>query len=420
MIECFSNQRNLIRRQRLSLALFALIFMPIGAWADYYDIAIQYGTEESNFHSILVTENPADILGDGTMSYDQENNILTLNGVNLTCSYEGASFIYHDGYWSYERVLTVRLVGSNTVTLGDNSYFFDGTGISFIADDDNASLNIVTQEGRNLDLFSDGITPTYNDNLSFFPNTSEIKHAEGYNLWICGTLVTDDNKHDILGDGKWSYVHTSGSWAVHELTLNGVSIENYKGNAINSGIDITVKVEQGSTNTISCADGYYPFYSDNESLIYFDAYLDGTITGTNRKPFSYNCDYCFETHNSYYGPTLYFTQSGYTIAPGTNQWGNVEINNSFLYDENHADVFGDGSVSVAKADNGTTVNFTLNNANFRGPITTEEYENVVVDLTGVNYIRVIDSQDIKAFHRSYDGDYSVTFTGDGDLRLIDE
>ena len=421
MTKYFSNQRNLTRRLRQSLVLFALVFMPLGAWADYYDIAIKYGTEDSNFHSVLVTENPTDILGDGTMSYDQKNNILTLNGVNLACSYGGASFIEHCGYWSSERFLTVRLVGSNTVTLGDNSYFFDGTGISFIAADDNASLSIVTQEGRNLELFSDGITPTYNDNLSFFPNTSEIKHADGYNLWICGTLVTDDNKNDILGDGKWSYEHTSGGWAAHELTLKGVTIENFKGNVINSGIDITVKVEQGSTNTISCADGYYPFYSNNGAEFEFDAYFDGTITGTNRKPFSDNSEYWFRTYSNddgWKGPSLYFTDAGYTIAKCTHQW-NVDINNNFIYEINHADVFGDGSVSVAEADNRTTVIFTLNNANFRGPITTEDYENVVVDLTGVNYIRVIEEPSKRAFYRSYAGDCTITFTGEGELRLID-
>ena len=420
MKEFFSNQRNLSRSLRQFLVLSALVFMPLGAWADYFDIAIQYGTEESNFHSVLVTEDPTDILGDGTMSYDQDNNILTLNGVNLTCSYGGAAFIVHNGFMDSEQVVTVRLVGSNTITLGNDSYFYDGIGITFIAADNNASLKIITQDGRTKGIFSDRATPTYSDDLAYYFSSSEIKYAEKYSLWICGTQVTDANKDDILGDGKWSYVHDSGSWLVMELTLHGVSIENYSGNVISTGSRLTIKIDQGSTNTISCADGYYPFYSDNESLIYFDAYLDGTITGTNRNPFSYNCDYCFETHNSYYGPTLYFTQNGYTIAPGTNQWGNVEINNSFLYDENHADVFGDGSVSVAEVDNGTTINFTLNNANFRGPITTEEYENVVVDLTGVNYIRVIDSQDIKAFYRSYGGDYTLTFTGDGELRLIDE
>ena len=418
MTKYFSNQRNLTRRLRLTLVLFALILMPMGAWADYYDIAIQYGTEESNFHSVLVTENPTDILGDGTMSYDQDNNILTLDRVNVTCTYGSASFIEHCGYWSSERVLTVRLVGSNTVTLGDNSYFFDGTGISFIAADDNASLSIVTQEGRNLDLFPDGIIPTYNNNLSFFPNTSEIKHAEGYNLWICGTLVTDDNKDDILGDGKWSYVHTSGGWAGHELTLKGVTIENFKGNVINSGIDITVKVEQGSTNTISCADGYYPFYSNNGAEFDFDSYLDGSITGTNRKPFSDNSDYFMG--GGLEGPTLYFTDAGYTIARCTHQW-DVSIHNNYLYDENHANVFGDGAVCVAKNTDDNTVTVTLNGANFRGPLTTEGYTTLYVDLTGINYIRTT-KDDISSgysFYRSYAGDCTITFTGEGELRLID-
>lgn len=145
----------------IKLVLLALVMLtPFTAWADYYDIAIQYGTEESDFHSVLVTENPNDILGDGTMSYDQVNNVLTLNGVNLTCSYGSAAFIYHDGFMDSEQVVTVHLVGSNTVTLGNNSYFFEGKQITFTAADNNASLTIVTQDKREIGIFSDRATIT--------------------------------------------------------------------------------------------------------------------------------------------------------------------------------------------------------------------------------------------------------------------
>lgn len=423
-----ANNSTTFKKLRQFLILSALLLMPQEIWADYWDIAVQYGTDVNNFHSTLVTTSPNeyggtpnDIWDDGTMSYDQENNVLTLNGVNLECSYNDASFIEHNGFMDAEQVVTVRLVGSNTITLGNYSYFYDGIGITFTAADKNASLNIVTKDGRTLGIFPDRATPTYSDNLAFYSSTSEIKYAEPYSLWICGTQVTDANKDNILSDGKWSFVHTSGSWTVNELTLKGVSIENYSGNVISSGMDITVKVEQGSTNTISCADGYYPFYSENDAQFSFDAHFDGTITGTNRKPFSDNSDYFFGSYstddNGFVGPTMYFTDAGYTIAKCTNQW-EERINGNHIYDINHADVFGDGSVSVTY--NGTTVNFTLNNANFRGPITTEDYTNVVVDLTGVNYIRVIDSPDIKAFHRSYGGDYTLTFTGTGELRIIDK
>ncbi|MBO4719227.1 MAG: dockerin type I repeat-containing protein [Prevotella sp.] len=395
--------------------------MPIGAWADY-ELAIQYGTEESNYHSVKVPENTTDVLGDGTITYDDNTHVLTLNGANVTCSYNSYPFIVNNGYWDAEQELTVRLVGSNTITLGDGSSFYEGKGITFMTGEGNSgSLTIIKETGWNGKLFTDGteeITPTYEDDLAYYPSTSEIKYAKSYSLWICGTQVTDAIKDDILGDGHWSFKQIVGAFTINQLSFNGVSIENYKGNAISSGIDITVVVE--GNNTISCADGHYPFYSANGAQFDFDAYSDGTLSGTNRKPFSDNCDYHFGEYGSdpdITGPTLYFTPNGYTIAPGITHW-DVSINSNALYSQNYADVFGDGTVSVTDNSATGTFTITLNEANFKGPVCTEAYENVVVNLTGVNYIKNTDSYK-KPFSRSYGDDYTLTFTGDGELRIID-
>ena len=421
MKELLSFHRCLTRKQRLFLVLFVLVFMPIGAWADY-ELAIQYGTSDKNFHSVSVPYDATDVLGDGTITYDVNTHILTLNGANVTCSYDNYPFIVNNGYWDAEQELTVRLVGSNTITLGNGSSFYEGKGITFMTGEGNSgSLTIIKETGWNGKLFTDGaneITPTYEDDLAYYPSTSEIKYAKSYSLWICGTQVTDAIKDDILGDGHWSFKQIMGAFTIYQLTFNGVSIENYNGNAISSGIDISVVVE--GDNTISCADGYYPFYSANGAQFDFDAYSDGTLSGTNRKPFSDNCDYHFGETGSdpnITGPTLFFTQNGYTIAPGTTHW-DVSINSNALYSQNHDDVFGDGTVSVTDNSATGTFTITLNEANFKGPVCTEAYENVVVNLTGVNYIKNTDSYK-KPFSRSYGDDYTLTFTGDGELRIID-
>lgn len=227
------NRQNLTGRLRWFFLLYVLLLVPMGTWADYFDIAIQYGTEESNFHSVLVTGNPndiegnpTDILGDGTMSYDQENNVLTLNGVDLTCSYESYAFINHNGFMDAEQVVTVRLVGSNTVTLGNNSYFFEGKQITFTAADNDASLKIETQDGREIGIFSDRATPTYNDNLGFFSNTSEIKYAESYALWVGGVQVTEANADDVFGDGTVSYGNVDNFFYLGNAEINGDIVYN--------------------------------------------------------------------------------------------------------------------------------------------------------------------------------------------------
>lgn len=59
-----------------------------------------------------VTEaNAADVLGDGTVSYDAESNTLTLNGAELTEYAEGGYGVI-DSY----NGLTIKLVGENTIT----------------------------------------------------------------------------------------------------------------------------------------------------------------------------------------------------------------------------------------------------------------------------------------------------------------
>ncbi|MBO4660932.1 MAG: hypothetical protein J5610_05690, partial [Prevotella sp.] len=162
------NQLGLTRRLRQFLVLFTLLLMPLGVWADY-ELYVQYGTEESNFHSVLVPENTTDVLGDGTITYDVDTHVLTLNGANLTCSYDDNAFIFNNGYWDAELQLTVRLLGSNTITLGNGSSFYNGKGITFTTDENNTgSLTIIKESGWNGILFTNGgtaITPTYNNHL---------------------------------------------------------------------------------------------------------------------------------------------------------------------------------------------------------------------------------------------------------------
>jgi len=69
--------------------------------------------------------NAADILGDGTVSYDAATNTLTLNGANISGSWGGGD--YTRCVAIFARDLTINLIGENTVT--NNGYGSNVFGI---------------------------------------------------------------------------------------------------------------------------------------------------------------------------------------------------------------------------------------------------------------------------------------------------
>lgn len=97
---------------------------------------------------------------------------------------------------------------------------------------------------------------------------------EDYGLTIGNTVVKSDNRTDILGDGKVSYVHdaTNNSGT---LTLNGASITSTSTPAIESSLgSLTVKL--AGTNTINCGSNNAFNLAANSGLNFA---ADGTSPG---------------------------------------------------------------------------------------------------------------------------------------------
>ena len=175
MNEMIPYQRNLTRRLRQLSVLLIILLMPIGAWAqdDYSEDYSKIITVDSKDESVWIVDTNADnILGDGTISYDATNNVLTLNNINLACTKTDATFISCVDYSQALNTLTVHLVGSNTITLGNNAGFFYGSALTFITDDNYpGSLTITKEDGWSGKLFENSangdptITPTFNNHL---------------------------------------------------------------------------------------------------------------------------------------------------------------------------------------------------------------------------------------------------------------
>lgn len=184
MKERLVNQSNLIRRFRVFLVLFALLLMSTGAWAQDSYFAINTSTG-----SYWVTdENANNIMGDGKMSYDITNNVLTLDGIELAFTSDNFTDAFIAMVDEDHPSITVRLVGSNTLTLGDKASVFNGTSITFTAEDTNASLTIDTATGWTGALFLDNqssnpISATYNSHLFLEKNLE--------NEYVIQTLICE-------------------------------------------------------------------------------------------------------------------------------------------------------------------------------------------------------------------------------------
>ena len=245
------------------LGLFTLIFaLPSSAWgqSSYFGI-------NTNSGSHWVTDNTAnDVLEDGSrkINYDVDNNILTLNGIDLAFT----SDISYDAFIAMvdqdHPTLTVRLVGDNTVTLGNKACFFNGWGITFTTDASNpGSLTINTGDNWSGALFIDNPTSqsmnaTYSNGLSLTKNGNTYTiHATPYNITVAGTAVTSANAANVLGDGTVTFTPASDANPAAVLTLNGASITPTEGDVyglLYTGTgDLTISLN--GTNTIKGSGG---------------------------------------------------------------------------------------------------------------------------------------------------------------------
>ena len=247
----------------------------------------------------VTTDIADDVLGDGTVSYDVANNILTLNNANLTHANAGVSTTIND--------MTIKLVGSNIISASQmainayacNHLIVEGPGTLSV----DSTMDVIevcgtleirggcsiyanacnigfynNWSGGNLYITNSSV---YIFDANFYPivgyddfilNGCRIISPEGgvwndefrcifdangqiaksltiepysYDLWVAGVHVTSAIADDILGDGKVVYNSVENT-----LTLNNASIitEDEIG-ILNKIENLTVKLM--GDNTIS-------------------------------------------------------------------------------------------------------------------------------------------------------------------------
>ena len=161
------------------------------------------------------------------ISYDSEENTLTLNGVNLTTT---SDFIF-----SNLSDLKINLVGDNTISVANGYVAFKGNKTNakttFNTSTTNPGNLAITVPEANLfssitDSYQEGLSHTYKDGVYTISATS-------YGLTVAGVEVTSLNCEDILdGENKGKVSFTPATISLDSqtpstpatLTLNGAKI----------------------------------------------------------------------------------------------------------------------------------------------------------------------------------------------------
>ena len=191
-----------------------------GDYGDYFEIAqTSYDLEVGS--ATVTSANASDVLGDGTVSFDAEKNILTLNGATIN----GRIFS------GLEDGLTVHLLGNNVIDGGyvdatnNGEYAFvteaDYLPLTFTTDDDNPGQLLMKNTYRNGE---------YAQYYSGFGTVFENGLAEGYSsdkkrLITLKPVITPDEglywtdqEYAITGNGSGTIKYADGMNHFSETT----------------------------------------------------------------------------------------------------------------------------------------------------------------------------------------------------------
>jgi len=213
----FFNQQNLTRRLRLLSVLFAMLLMPLGAWAEDYNVVI--GTTQ------ITDANKNDVLGDGgsvkyvPLSPADTGGTLTLDNATINGKVRT----------NYAN-LTIELIGKNTIAVADTSAlatWYAGTNLVFTTSETSPG-SLTMAPGADFLAIDNyrGFNITYQNGLSLIPTTPEAGETAvvgvSYGLTVAGIQVTNANVSNVLNDDETATVSFNAS--TNTLTLNGATI----------------------------------------------------------------------------------------------------------------------------------------------------------------------------------------------------
>lgn len=228
---------------------------------------------------------------------------------------------------------------------------------------------------------------------------------EDYGLTIGNTVVKSDNRTDVLGDGKVSYVHdaTNNSGT---LTLNGASITSTSTPAIESSLgSLTVKL--AGTNTINCGSNNAFNLAANSGLNFAaDGTSPGQLTITSTSSITTESFYSPSTATVTYTGLVASnpTSTSVLISPPTSY--DITIAGVAVTNANASAITGTGITGTVSYD-ATTNTLTLNGATINGEIDYNGTTDFTIALNGSNSI--VNTAGSSAIFTNTQATYSFNF-----------
>lgn len=179
----FFNQQNLTRRLRLLSVLYAMLLLPLGAWAQTITVAGVSPDTDGNFTGL------------SGVTFSASTNTLTLNGATITGSIVKTANEAGDQ-------LTINLVGTNTVNgqilfqSEDRMYpgdlTFTGSGsLNIASSDENGVIDGVSSVNTGEGLYIATDSPNPRCNYGFYINSSSgsvmsltVSTSVSYPIWV--------------------------------------------------------------------------------------------------------------------------------------------------------------------------------------------------------------------------------------------
>ena len=169
----------------------------------------------------VTEENAADILGNGKATYDAQSNVLTLDGIDV--------MYYGDGFITYNKNMTIKLIGENTLRPSDsqyaycNAYFYAPTTIT-----GDGTLNIIGSSQEISESNGNwGEVYGYADLTISDGATVNISRMYGFTDWA--TVTIDNATLSIDNVRNWR------AFGSNYLVLNGTEIKIPVGGEFKNG-----------------------------------------------------------------------------------------------------------------------------------------------------------------------------------------
>ena len=185
---------------------------PTSVSAQDAEAAVSYGLW---VNGIRVTDaNAANVLGDSTVSYAPDTNVLTLNGANLTTSYKPDNYNYDSAVIYADSTfgpLKLNIQGTNTITASGDSYYVSGIlakgPVEFSGD---GSLTVTAE---NQYTYGTGYAVNSNADVTITGGTYSFTGtggASGYGYGMCAGSNTGGNGKVCIKGGTLTTIGAGG------------------------------------------------------------------------------------------------------------------------------------------------------------------------------------------------------------------